>query len=148
MINKKRGISLIFSNKKGIIHDLFFNVFELILAFIVILSLLNFVSDVAEQTLFRKNYLARDISLLVNTLYAAPAKVEYVYDGDMKDMVIEFSENRIRVHRVDEKEQGVRALYLFGENLGAPFDSYPILTYDEKSTRMYFDKLPGGLGVR
>lgn len=151
MANRKRGISLIFHDKKGISHDLFFNVFELILAAIVILSLLNFVSDVAEQTIFKKNYLARDISLLVNTLYAAPVQVEYTYDEDLSDLVFEFSESRLSLYQEGGGE-GVKIFYLFGEDKNVPFpvpdpNQYPILTYGEEATRMKFIKSPLGMEI-
>ena len=147
MINRKRGIRIIFKNRKGISHDLFFNVFELILAFIVILALLNFVSDVAEQTIFKKHYLARDISLLVNTLYAAPISADYTYDEDMKELILEFSENRISIYGEGE-EEGVRPFYLFGEDKRAPFPvPYPVLTYGKETTRMKFVKTPLSMDV-
>ena len=147
MANRERGKTLIFNDKKGIIHDLFFNVFELILAFIVVLALLNFVSDVAEQTIFKKNYLARDISLLVNTLYAAPGKVEYTYDEDLSELVFEFSESRISLYK-EGGEEGVKIFYLFGEDKNVPFpDPYPVLTYGEEAARMKFVKSPLGMEV-
>lgn len=142
-MNIKRGKILIFNNRKGISHDLFFNVFELILAFIVILALLNFVSDVAEQTLYKKNFLARDISLLINALYTAPTKVDYTYEEDMQELIFEFSKNRINIYKEGE-EDDVNVFYIFGEDTIASFsDPYPVLTYGKETTRMKFVKVSG-----
>ena len=49
---KKRRSRLIFNNKNGVNQELFFNIFEVVLAFIVILSLFYFINDVAKQTIF------------------------------------------------------------------------------------------------
>jgi len=119
MINK-RGIRL-FSNRNGISHDLFFNVFELVLAFIVILALFQFLTDVIEQTIFEKNFLARDLSVLVNTLYAAPGKVVYNYNEDLDSFILNFEESKIKVFEIDEAEEDVTTFYLFAENDEVPF---------------------------
>jgi len=119
MINK-RGIKLFF-NRKGISHDLFFNVFELILAFIVVLAIFQFITDVVEQTIFEKNYLARDLSLLVNTLYAAPGEVSYNYGEDLNSFILNFEESKLSVFEKDEKEEDVITFYLFAENEELPF---------------------------
>tara|TARA_Y100000310_G_C20701313_1_gene830199 strand:+ start:6068 stop:6520 length:453 start_codon:yes stop_codon:yes gene_type:complete len=146
MVNRKRGKLLIFNGKKGVSHDLFFNVFELVLAFIVVLALLDFVGDVADQTIFKKNYLARDISLLVNALYAAPVKVEYNYVEDISRFVLDFSEGRISIYENDEESE-IKTFYLFGENKDAPFPTpYPVLGVDE-GARINFLKLESSMSV-
>jgi len=139
MMNIKRGKILIFNNRKGISHDLFFNVFELILAFIVILALFNFIGDIAELTLFKRNYLARDISLLVNALYAAPEKVDYTYREDMSKLRLVLSGGRISFYEKDQ-EDDVEAFYFFGENTKAAFGPYAIITYGEEATTLDFTK--------
>jgi len=151
-MNIKRGKILIFNNRKGISHDLFFNVFELILAFIIILALFNFINDVAGLTLFKRNYLARDISLLVNALYTAPTSdavlttVDYRYDEDMRELILEFSRSRIDVNSKNDKDD-IKAFYFFGENTKASLFPYGIVTYYGGATSLNFIKSTGALEV-
>ena len=97
MTNRKRGSIAIVNCKNGISHDLFFNVFEYMIAFVVLVALLQFVNGIIEQTIFEKNYLARDIALLVNTLSAAPGNIIYTYNEDTSKFLLEFNENAIIV---------------------------------------------------
>jgi len=142
---KKRGIRLIF-NRKGISHDLFFNVFELVLAFIVILALFQFITDVVEQTIFEKNFLARDLSVLVNTLYAAPGNVVYNYDEDMDNFILNFEKNKISVFEKGENEDDVTTFYLFAENNEIPFIVNKLEVNSKKIT-IIFDKSERNLKV-
>ena len=119
MQGKKRG--RLFNDKSGISHDLFFNVFELILAAIVIIALFKFVNDVAEQTIFAKNYFARDMSLLVNALYAAPGEVSYIYNEDTSNFIFDFNSNKLTVYEEGDTEENRNILYFYAENENIPF---------------------------
>lgn len=146
MMNKKRGKALIFNGKKGITHDLFFNVFELLLAFIVAFALFNFVNDIIKQTIFEKNYLTRDLALIINTLYAAPGEVVYNYDEDVGEFIIDFTGdidntdnkyNRVSVYLEEESIRNI--FYLFAEDKNLPFQ-YKILSSGEEDFKIGFFK--------
>lgn len=147
MANRKRGSIAIFNCKKGISHDLFFNVFELVLAFVVVLALFNFVADVVEQTIFEKNYLARDLALFVNILYAAPGKVVYTYEEDARDFILNFTENRIAVYDAGQDGDEVNTFYLFAENKNRQFEPNDHLNRDKVDRKLYFFKLHNKVGV-
>lgn len=138
MIAKKRG-KAIFKNKKAstISHDLFFNVFELVLAIIVILALFNFVSDVAKQTIFEKNYLARDMAILINILYSAPGDVAYYYDENTDKFTFDFQPNKIVIYKPEDKENPQS--YPFAENKNMQF-RYNTLTSKQDRERIVFSK--------
>ena len=108
----------LFKGKKGISDEIFFNVFEIILAIIVIVSLLNFINDVSEQTIFEKDYLARDMALLINTLYTAPGDVSYTYNENApkSKFIYEFSPNKVEVYGKEEALQQNHPFYMFAEN--------------------------------
>jgi hypothetical protein len=137
MPEKKIGARL-FNNKKGISHDLFFNVFELILAAIVIIALLQFVNDVAEQTIFAKNYFARDISILVNALYAAPGDVDYIYNEDTSKFIFDFNSNRLTVYEEKDPEDNRNIFYFYAENKNYPFQDTALSHEDGR--RIKFSK--------
>jgi hypothetical protein len=145
----KRGKILFFNDKKGLSHTIFFNVFELILAFIVALALFNFITDIAEQTIFEKNYLVRDLSLLINTLYAAPGEVVYNYTEDVSKFTLDFTVSKITIYqkgREDEEDDSDETIfYLFSENKNIPFE-YKTLSYEEQ-TEIGFLKLDQSLDV-
>ena len=137
MPSKKRGARL-FNNKHGISHDLFFNVFELILAAIVIIALFKFVNDVAEQTIFAKNYFARDMSLLVNALYAAPGDVDYIYNESTSKFIFDFNSNRVTVYEEGDSEDNRNILYFYEENKNIPIQDTTLIL--EEGKRIRFSK--------
>lgn len=147
MERKKRGVN-IFKYKNGISHDLFFNVFELILAVIVIIALFKFVNDVAEQTIFAKNYFARDMALLVNALYAAPGDVDYIYNESTSKFMFDFNSNRVVVYEEGDSEDNRNILYFYAENENIPFQDAALSHEDGK--RIKFSKsrtnLAAGIG--
>ena len=128
----------IFNNRKGLSHELFFNVFELVLASIVLLSLLYFVNDIAKQTIFEKNYMARDIAVLLNTLYAAPGEVTYNYNEKVEYFSFDFSNNEVKVYGKDDKES-TNIFYPFAQNKNVPFQDKK-LTYEKESVKIKFQK--------
>jgi len=136
MCGKKRRRNLIFNNKKGLSHELFFNIFELTLAAMIALALFLFVSDVAEQTIFQKNFLVRDLALVVNTLYTAPGDVVFNYGEDTSKFTLEFTENKITVTRKGVEDNS-NIFYLFAENKKIPF-LYKTLTFDEEDKIGFF----------
>ena len=138
---KKKGSRLIFNNKNGINQELFFNIFEVVLAFIVILSLFYFINDVVKQTIFEKNYLARDLAILVNTIYSAPGDVNYDYkeNSDKFQFVFNFTPNKVEVYSYEEKEPGEHLNYLFGEDKIIAF-GYKNLIYDKENVKIEFLK--------
>ena len=144
MQRKKRG-NRIFNNKSGFSHDLFFNVFELILAAIVIIALFKFVHDVAEQTIFAKNYFARDMSLLVNALYAAPGEVSYIYDEDTSKFIFDFKLNRLTVYKEGDKEDNRNIFYLYAENENFPFQDTTLK--HEEGKKIKFSKSVTSVGA-
>ena len=149
MGHKKGGMRLIFNNRKGI-HLEFFTVFELVLAAIVIISLIMFVEDVVRQTIFEKNFLARDIAILVNTLYASPGAVAYDYGEEIDEFVLWFEDNRISVYGKKEKREDVSTFYLFADRKNMPFPPKTINERAEKTKIGFFksehdinaDKIP------
>jgi hypothetical protein len=107
--------------KRGMSNDLFFNVFGLVLAIIVIIAIFSFIRDVSEQTIFEKNYFARDISLLINTIYSAPGDVVYDYADDKEDFIVEIEEGKVFVFSEGEDKED-RIFYFFGEDTNFDID--------------------------
>ena len=137
----------LFKGKKGISDEVFFNIFELILAMIVIVSLLKFINDVSEQTIFEKNYLARDMALLINTLYTAPGDVSYIYNEDTANFkfIYGFMPNKVEVYEKEEALQQNHPFYPFAENKKIKF-GYDKIEYKE-DLRIRFSKGADEIGI-
>lgn len=86
--------------KKGSIqHHVMMVIYQLIVIALILTGLLYFVTGAVEDTLLEKNYYARDISLLITTLNAAPGNVEYNYVlPDNVDLKIKIKDHRVNVN--------------------------------------------------
>lgn len=150
MIKKNRGRGIAINGKKGIIHEMFFNIFEIVLAFIVILALFNFVNDIVKQTIFEKNYLARDLAVLTNTIYAAPGELIYNYNENVKEFEFSFGfkPNNIEIYENIKKQKELAAIvtYPFAEDKTIPF-GYKIIYNDKGSVKIQFIKSKEGIDV-
>jgi len=123
MTPKKRGSKAFLNSRKAVEHELFFNIFELVLVVIVAFALFNFVKSIEKDTLFQKTYLARDVALVVNTLYAAPGDVSYTYveNGHDNTYNIDFAENTVSVSSAEDKDGSVVPFYHFDEDKNLKF---------------------------
>lgn len=74
----KRGVFL--SKKAQDMETMVYHVLiQIAILVMVFLEMLAYLKSVRENTLFEKMYLSRDVALLMNTIYAAPENIGYVY---------------------------------------------------------------------
>ena len=120
---KKRVI--LFSSKTAMDIDLWFNTFELLVVIIVGLALFDFVSSESAGSAFEKNYLARDNSLLISTIYSSPGDVTYNYPEKVEKYVFDFRYGRVEVY--EEKE------FIDAGTIGYPFsqDKNYLFSYEK-----------------
>ncbi len=142
MAGIKRGI--VFSCKKGMTHELFFNVFELVLASIVLLALLFFVHGIAKQTIFEKNYLARDLAVLLNAVYAAPGELTYKYNENAAGFTFDFASGKVDVR--SESKDPSNIFYPFAKNDRILFQ-YKTLSYATEPAKIEISKSPESVSV-
>jgi|GEM_PF-3270162 hypothetical protein len=116
----KRGNRFL-NSKKGMDIDLWFNVFELVIVFLVGLVLLDTVNNEVKGTAFEKNYFARDSALLINTIYASPGDINYNYPDKTDNFFFDFSKNRVVVYEQNELVEGGVTEYPFAEDLNYLF---------------------------
>ena len=65
--------------KKGASMVVLLRMFDLILAAGLIIIMIKFWGDVRDDTFLEKNYIARDIAMLITTSYASPGELTYCY---------------------------------------------------------------------
>ena len=109
------------NSKKGMDIELWFNVFELVIVFVVGLVLLETVNSEVKGTTFEKNYFARDSALLINTIYASPGDIEYNYPDKTDNFIFDFRQNKVGVYEQHEQVEGGIVEYPFAEDLNYQF---------------------------
>ncbi len=87
----------LWGNKRGGTQKSYFTLIDLILLVIIAVGFTMFVAQIANSTLLEKNYLARDIALLVDTAYASPGQLNYVYERDISRYIVAFEDNHVKV---------------------------------------------------
>jgi hypothetical protein len=89
--------------KRGdVTHESLWFMFDLVLTVIVFLSTTYMVDNAVESTKFEKNFLARDVSLLLETLYAAPGVVSINYAQEKFWFSFNFDKNKVEVYDANE----------------------------------------------
>ena len=86
-------------NRRGGTQKTYFTMIDLILLLLIAVGFLAFIYQVASSTLLEKNYLARDIALLLDTVYASPGDTHYIYEGDASDFIILLDQNLVGVRK-------------------------------------------------
>ena len=114
--------------KKGITELQLFLIAEYFLAGLIIYALWIFIANAASNAVFEQNFMARDLGLLTDTLYASPGNISIIYDTTIKENKLIFKEffpetkfnflfgeSRVNVYTTDDVlEKPV--LYRFGED--------------------------------
>ena len=110
---------------------------DLLLAIVIFLILASYVDRASEETTFEKNFLARDIALLIDALYASPGNVNLEYPQDTFWFTFEFNKNQVQVYDVTEIPTPTlidRAVYPYIEDSNLEF-SYKIITPENKAKK-------------
>jgi hypothetical protein len=106
----KRGINC----KGDIPSQALFFLFEILMVMVVLVALLSYVDSIKKNTLFEKNYLARDIALTLNTLGTVPGNIFYLYSNpkvELKNFDIILNNNFAGVKEKEEKSNIVSFPY-------------------------------------
>ncbi|MAG91444.1 hypothetical protein CMO83_02110 [Candidatus Woesearchaeota archaeon] len=138
-MKNKRGLKFL-SSKKGYDIELWFNVFELTIVFVVIGLLFQTVNAEVKASTFEKLYLARDNAFLLNTIYASPGDIQYYYVEDTGDFILDFKKNEVDVYLDYELIERGSIGYPFAEDLTYSL-SYIILdTSESLESRILYEK--------
>lgn len=87
MIKQKRGAAVL----------VMFQAAELVLLGIAILCLVLIMFKLSE-TSYEKNFMARDLALLIDTIYASPGELEYTYDMKGYKFDLEIKDGYVNVY--------------------------------------------------
>ena len=133
MAIKKRSL---FKNKNAIISDVLFFTIDLVITVLVFFLLANGIDNFTESLAFEKGFLARDIAILTDTIYASPGNVVVDYPQNTFWFSFKFDANQIQVF---EKESDfIKHSYYFMEDLNLDFGHKIIKPKKEIETKKSF----------
>jgi len=90
-------------NKKGMEERLYFWIFYFVVLIIVLLALFNYINNLSDKSAFSQDYLARDIALILNTVYASPGDIEVSYSIPEKtDFVFVIGDGLVIVRKIGD----------------------------------------------
>ncbi|MBW2970900.1 hypothetical protein KY320_01935, partial [Candidatus Woesearchaeota archaeon] len=81
-----------------------------------------FIRDINNNTIFEKNYLARDTAMVINTLYASPSPIVYNYPENISGFSIRFSSHRAQIKDKSSDMDEVAKIYWYADVLGKELD--------------------------
>lgn len=84
-----------------------------VFAAVVVLSLLNKTYQDLEGETFEKKYVARDLALVLDAVYAAPGDVEYAYTMDKYKYVIEIKEGFVYAKKSADEKDAIAGVYSY-----------------------------------
>jgi len=101
---KKRGL---FQSRKASVEEyLMFLLGEILVSLIVAFFLFSYVQSVRENTVLEKNYISRDLALIMDAMQAAPGNVYYNYQFSKLDLnKFKFSFQNQRIGVSDENQE-------------------------------------------
>ena len=118
---------------------LFVNLFDLIIVGMVLAALLVYVGNYEDSLILEKNYLARDIALMIDTSYSVPYHMSERYDPksiDLMSFEMSFRGTNFQVQEARGKK--MRIYYPFGKDMAID-SSLPKLS---DTRHLYFNKAP------
>ncbi|MFP4403410.1 MAG: hypothetical protein ACOC3X_01235 [Nanoarchaeota archaeon] len=103
MYNYNKNNFFKFKKKAGIRLSLW-TIIEIILISLITIALFNFISDVKDNSSFKREALSKDISFIVNTIQSIPGDLFFSYSKTiLNDFEISFTDNKVLINNIDEK---------------------------------------------
>jgi len=117
---------------------------QLIIVMFVFAILMSYVKSVEKDTLFEKDYLAKDMALIIDANYAAPGEIDYSYKNtrvDIKKFNFEFKDQKLRVTE-SVKSQDAGMIESYGD-----VKSKEVYTHLNSPETINFHKKDGSLQI-
>src|SRR3989338_3929843 len=117
---------------------------QLIIVMFVFAILMSYVKSVEKDTLFEKDYLAKDMALIIDANYAAPGEIDYSYKNtrvDIKKFNFEFKDQKLRVTE-SIKSQDAGMIESYGD-----VKSKEVYTHLNSPETINFHKKDGSLQI-
>lgn len=115
---KKRGKSFFNPKKAAITNQLIFILIQVSMAIVIFWSLVTWEKSVADNTIYEKIYLSKDVALVLNTIYSSPGDIYYVYSNENSELSIfnfEFKDQKLYVG--EDKKGEIPAEHPFADNI-------------------------------
>lgn len=137
--------------KKGGSTLTFLALLILLISVIVWFSYLEGGKKFAKKEISLKAASAKNIALMIDTIYAYPYDMEIEYDIDLSKFVVEISENSVKIHdsslvNVDSNKKLVGKDENFAQYGFVPINDDPTFIFD-KPKDFIFKKIDGKLTI-
>ncbi len=146
---KKRKARLS-GSRKGASTVTIVRAFGLAMAAFVIVMLINYWRDIKNDTFLEKNYLARDVALLITAAYASPGELTYCYYlvGNYRGK-FDYRVGKLKVEIVDHGRPFVEEsmMYSYVDDKKSPLPDIEIAGKDAESLAV-LQVIKDGSGVR
>ncbi|MEM4259647.1 MAG: hypothetical protein QXG00_00265 [Candidatus Woesearchaeota archaeon] len=131
-------------NKRGDEEKLWniFNQFAILMG--IGLLVFAFVYQKSDNTIYWRNYFARDNALVIDSLEASPGKIGFVYYSPRreKDFLVSLKSSEIFVYDFPKQERGVYANYPFANDI-----NIKIIESETSSKAFRYEYASGVLGI-
>jgi len=116
---------------------------DIIILLMVLSFIFSYIGEVGEQTSFQKRFLANDLALMVDTLYASPGNIYINYPQNTLWFGVSFTTNQVEVFEKEKDSPNLKetAYFLEDKNVDFVYESFiPKERYKEKKSffKKYF----------
>lgn len=108
---------MLLHNKKGILEKPLWFMIDLIITVVIFYYSATYIDQITSTTVFEKNFLSKDLSLLIESLYISPGNVALKYPQKTLWFSYEFDHNKVKVFEKRLFESYSEAYFIEDRNL-------------------------------
>ena len=112
-----------FLSKKAQINLVYHILIQVLIAITIYWILQSYIDSVAQDTLFEKSYLSKDIALLIDAIYSGNGEIRYIYTNDkvnLNKFEFDFSDQKVKVNEIEHTAK-LTTEQPYGEDLSLPY---------------------------
>lgn len=127
-------------NKRGNVQQaLIFVLFGVAFAAVAGIGILDNVKDDIETKTLERNFLARDIAMTINAIYAAPGEVTYTYEFPTP-FTVDIVGNEVQVRKLEEARAQASYFFVGDTNVDPPEFTARSRKQDTEGLQLTFHK--------
>ena len=137
----------LFLGKQAVTNEIYHILIQILIAVIIFFILQSYIDSVEKNTIFEKSYLAKDIGLLINTIYTGAGTSQYSYTNERAELhrfEFEFMEQKLKVSESQAKSK-IEAYQPYAEDKSLPLTDTAlreptILTFSKNKDKIQIEQ--------